>query len=99
MNFPVNFEERAKAAKSATGSGYPIQISSSDLMANFHFAALEAKSFSNDTPQPFSVTEENMGNHRTRVLNFTPPPLDGKTYIFAFHGGAFTWLPTEECQT
>jgi hypothetical protein len=99
MKFPVDFEQKAQAARSASGGGYPVQISSSDLMANFTYAALDAKSVVQGAPQPFSTTQENQGGNKTvRLLTFDPPPpQDGKTYIFAFSGGAFKWLPTEKC--
>lgn len=99
MNFPVDFEQKARQAKQATGGGYPVQISSADLMANFEFAALDARPSVNGTPQPFSTTQENKGGNKTnRILTFNPPPpLDGKTYVLGFAGGRFQWLPTEEC--
>lgn len=99
MNFPVNFEQKAEVARSASGAGYPVQISAADLMANFAYAALDAKKLVQGTPQPFSTTEENQGGNKTiRLLMFDPPPpTDGATYIFAFSKGAFKWLPTEEC--
>lgn len=99
MNFPVDFEQKAQAGRSASGGGYPVQIRAEDLMANFAYAALEAKAIVQGTPQPFSSTEENQGGSKTvRVLTIDPPPpTDGKTYVFAFSAGAFKWLPTEEC--
>lgn len=96
MKFPVDFQEKAKQ-KTKSG-GYPAQISSADLMANFHYAALDAKNTVNNTPQPFSITESIDGTNVSRVLILNPPPpLDGETYIFAFSGGAFQWIATEEC--
>jgi hypothetical protein len=99
MNFPVDFEQKAQASRSASGGGYPAQIRAADLMANFAYAALDAKSVVQGSPQPFSTTQENRGGTKTvRMLTFNPPPpTDGKTYVFAFAGGAFKWLPTEEC--
>lgn len=97
MNFPVDFEIKARQPRQATG-GYPSQISSADLMANFQFAALDARPSLNGTPQPFAITQESSGNKTKRMLTFNPPPpLDGKTYVLGFSGGKFTWLPTEAC--
>jgi len=97
MNFPVDFEIKARQPRQATG-GYPSQISSADLMANFQFAALDARSSLNGTPQPFAITQESSGNKTKRILTFNPPPpLDEKTYVLGFSGGKFTWLPTEQC--
>lgn len=98
MNFPVDFEIKARQPRQATG-GYPSQISSADLMANFEFAALDARPSVNGTPQPFSITKESAGGNKTsRILTFNPaPPLDDKTYVLGFSGGRFQWLPTEKC--
>lgn len=40
-NLPVDFEMLARSA--ANGGGYPVQISASDLMRNFVFAALDVE--------------------------------------------------------
>ena len=95
MNFPVDFEQKAQAARSASGGGYPVQISAADLMANFAYAALDAKSVVQGDPQPFSTTQENQGGNKTvRFLTLNPPPPhDSKKYTFAFLGGKFDWVP------
>lgn len=42
MGLPVNFQNKLKAGAAADGTGYPYQISASDLMKNFVYAAVEA---------------------------------------------------------
>ena len=96
---PVDFVQKAQTAAKPGSPGYPYTLSASDLMANFHAATLDATTTVDGVPQPFSTREVATGpnmKQRTLLLN-PPPPTDGKTYIFAFTGGAFTWLPTEEC--
>ena len=97
MNFPVNFVEKAREA--AVGSGYPIQISATDLMKNFNAAALNVENSANGSPQPFAVMDKTVGGGMVqKQLLFSPaPPAGGGTFIFGFKDGAFTWLATEEC--
>lgn len=95
---PVSFTEKAKS--SAKGSGYPVQISASDLDQNFVFATLDAPEFDEaGNPQPWIVSQvRGPSGHPQRQLIFSPaPPTDGATYVLAFAGGTFQWLPTEEC--
>lgn len=94
---PVSFSE--KAAQGKKNTGYPVQISAADLDRNFHFCALRCDATVNGSPQPWAVNSlTGPSGHRERQLVFQPyPPQDGKTYVFAFTGGAFAWLPTEEC--
>ena len=40
-SFPINFIEKVTMGGGAGGTGYPYQISASDLMANFEYAALD----------------------------------------------------------
>lgn len=96
MKIPVDFSKKAEAKKEA--SGYPTQISAQDLMSNFYYCALDAVNSVNSQPQPFSTSEKSYGTYKTRLLQLNPPPPnDGKTYIFGFKGGNFTWIATEAC--
>jgi hypothetical protein len=95
---PVNFAEKAKST--GKGVGYPTQISASDLDENFVFATLDAPAIDESgNPQPWIVTQiTGPSGHRQRQLIFSPaPPTDGDTYVLAFSGGEFKWLPTEDC--
>lgn len=88
MKFPVDFQEKARGAKQASGSGYPVQISASDLMSNFYAAALDA-----DT----SLIEEITQNGLTiRKLKIPAVPNNG-TFVLGAVGGQFQWLATEQC--
>ncbi len=89
-NPPVDFQERAKRPKGATGSDYPYAISSRDLMENFVFATLDADS---------SLIEEmtGMGGHKQRKLKIPPIPASG-TWVLGAVGGALTWIETEACE-
>lgn len=95
MNLPVDF-----AAKASTKSGgYPVQISASDLMKNFNAAVLDAVDTVDGNPQPFTTRQSSTGadSGQRKLMIHPAPPDDGKTYVFGFKGGAFCWLPTEEC--
>lgn len=89
-NPPVDFQERAKRPKGATGSDYPYAISSRDLMQNFVFATLDADS---------SLIEETtgMGGHKQRRLKIPTVPTSG-TWVLGSVGGALTWIETEACE-
>lgn len=65
MSLPVDFEEKARAAASAKGGGYPTQISASDLMQNFVYAAGEFSE--NDFDVTDSKGEESP--HTTRKIS------------------------------
>jgi hypothetical protein len=43
LSFPVDFTEKTKLPAAGGGSGYPYQISASDLMRDFYYSALEAE--------------------------------------------------------
>ena len=97
-HLPVDFSAKAQSPSKPGQAGYPYALSAADLMANFHSAVLSAEPFVNGSPQPFCETQVSVGQHSQRVIMINPPPpTDGKTYVFAFSGGAFKWLPTEEC--
>ena len=83
MNLPVDFESKARAAKSASGGGYPVQISAADLMRNFVFAALGA-----DDSLIESTTAQ--GGHTARKLKIPAVPTEGKKMLKA-ESGALTW--------
>jgi hypothetical protein len=95
---PVSFTEKAKAT--GKGAGYPVQISAADLDENFIFATLDVPEADADgVPQPWIVTQVTgpAGKPQRQILFNPAPPTDGATYVLAFTGGAFAWLPTEEC--
>ena len=87
MTLPVDFEALARAAKNASGGGYPVQISAADLQRNFVFAALDAD------PSLIEVTT-GAGGHTSRRLAIPGPPTSG-TYVLGASGGALTWIATE----
>ncbi len=88
-NLPVDFEAKARQAKSASGGGYPIQLSAADLMKNFVFATLEVdESLIEDT------TGE--GGHKARKLKIPAVPTSG-THVLGAVDGELQWLATEEC--
>jgi hypothetical protein len=97
-HLPVSFTQKASA--SAKGGGYPVQISASDLDENFIYATLDIpERDSSGRPQPWITTQvAGPSGKRQRQLIFSPPPpTDGATYVLAFSGNGFKWLPTEEC--
>jgi len=65
MSLPVDFETKARQPKSATGGGYPVQLSAADLMKNFVYAAGEFKE------EEFEVTDSKGKNsqHTTRKIS------------------------------
>ena len=89
MSLPVNFEEKARQAKQATGGGYPVQLSAADLMRNFVHAALDAD------PSLIETTP-GQGGHQARKLKIPAVP-GGGTHVLAAVDGVLTWLATEEC--
>ena len=94
MKFPVDFVE--KFSSPSVGEGYPVQISASDLMKNFHKAAMVV---SDTEIQPFKESDKTVGDGMiVRSLKFDPaPPIEQGTYVFGFKDGVFTWIATEEC--
>lgn len=88
-NLPVDFEAKARAAKSASGGGYPVQLSAADLMRNFVMAALDAD------PSLIETTT-GQGGHSARKLKIPPVPGSG-THVLGAVDGALTWIATEEC--
>jgi hypothetical protein len=84
MKLPVDFSEKAKAAKQVSGGGYP------DLMKNFKYSAgdFEAESF--------TVTES--GDTRNIDLKLKIPALPGSgTHVLGAVDGVLQWIATEEC--
>lgn len=89
MTQPVDFEAKIKSATSASGGGYPVQISAADLMKNFVFAALEAD-------ESLIETTTGQGGHSGRKLKFPAAPTTG-THVLGVKNGVLQWLATEEC--
>ena len=89
MNLPVDFEAKARAAKDASGGGYPVQLSAADLMRNFVMAALEV--------DPSLVEDTTgQGGHAARKLKIPAVPSGG-TYVLGAVDGSLQWIATEEC--
>ena len=89
MSIPVDFEAKVKGAKSASGGGYPVQLSAADLMKNFAYAALDAD------PSLIEQTT-GQGGHAARKLKIPAVPSGG-THVLGAVGGVLQWLATEEC--
>ena len=89
MTHPVDFEERSRRAKQASGGGYPVQISAADLMKNFVHAALDAD------PSLIEQTT-GQGGHAARKLKIPAAPSGG-THVLGSVDGVIQWLATEEC--
>jgi hypothetical protein len=89
MTHPVDFEERSRRAKQASGGGYPVQISAADLMKNFVHAALDAD------PSLIEQTT-GQGGHQGRKLKIPAVPASG-THVLGAVDGALQWIATEEC--
>ena len=89
MTLPIDFEAKVKAPPSATGGGYPVQLSAADLMKNFVMAALDADE---------SLIEQTtgQGGHPARKLKIPAVPSGG-THVLGSVGGVLTWIATEEC--
>jgi len=88
ITFPVDFENKAKSAKSAGGAGYPTQISAGDLMKDFAMAALDADASLIETVR--------IGANESRKLKIPAVPSSG-TYVLGAVSGGLTWIATEEC--
>ena len=107
MNLPVDFSEKAKGAKQASGVGYPVQISAGDLMKNFTYAALDAEAGliaeSNGSrkltiPSP-SGTNKILGCNGSSMSwkdDIPAAPPTG-THVLGAKDGTLQWLATEEC--
>ena len=88
MNLPVDFSAKIKTAPT-NGGGYPIQLSASDLMKNFVFAALEV--------DPSLVEQTTgQGGHPQRKLKLPAAPSSG-THVLGSVNGTLEWIATEEC--
>ena len=88
ITFPVDFENKVKSAKTASGTGYPIQISAGDLMKDFAMAALDADDSLVETVR--------IGEHQSRKLKIPAVPSGG-TYVLGSVDGSLSWIATEEC--
>jgi hypothetical protein len=88
-DLPVDFEAKARDAKSASGGGYPVQLSAADLMRNFVMAAI-------DVDPSLIESTTGQGGHAARKLKIPAVP-GGGTHVLGAVDGALTWLATEEC--
>jgi hypothetical protein len=88
-SLPVDFEAKARDAKSASGGGYPVQLSAADLMRNFVMAAI-------DVDPSLIESTTGQGGHAARKLKIPAVP-GGGTHVLGAVDGALTWLATEEC--
>ena len=89
MNLPVDFDQLAKSAGSASLGGYPYRIKGSDLMKNFVYCNIDVDP---------TMIENIIGQsgHLSRRLKIPPVPPAG-THILGAVDGALQWLATEEC--
>jgi len=87
-SLPVDFQAKAKEPRKP-GGGYPLQLSSEDLMKNFVFAALQAEE---------GWLEEATGQlgHRARKLKLPAINATG-TYVLGTVDGTLQWIETEDC--
>lgn len=88
MNLPVDFEAKVRGAQSASGGGYPTQISAADLMKNFVFGL--------DAHESLVEQTTGQGGHKARKLKIPAVPSEG-THVLGVKDGALQWLATEEC--
>lgn len=84
MNLPVDFEEKARQTKQASGGGYPVQLSAADLMKNFVHAALDAD------PSLIEQTT-GQGGHPARKLKIPALPDGADPLALTASGGALSW--------
>jgi hypothetical protein len=88
-SLPIDFEAKARQAKSASGGGYPVQLSAADLMRNFAMAALDA--------DPSLIEQATgQGGHPSRRLKIPAVP-GGGTFVLGAVDGNLQWIATEEC--
>lgn len=89
---PVLFSEKAKAT--ASGAGYPVQISASDLDKNFTFATTDFQKYDDaGNEQPWIVTEiVGPSGHTQRQLVFNPAAPSSGNSFFCVQDGTLTWL-------
>lgn len=84
MTLPVDFEEKARQAKQASGGGYPVQLSAADLMRNFVHAALDAD------PSLIEQTT-GQGGHPARKLKIPAIPTGESPLALTATGGSLSW--------
>lgn len=89
MNLPVDFDQLAKSAGSASLGGYPYRIKGSDLMKNFVYCNIDGDP---------TIIENIIGQsgHPSRRLKIPTVPPTG-THILGAVDGILQWLATEEC--
>lgn len=85
-DLPIDFEANIKAPRSASGGGYPVQISASDLMKNFVFAALDAD------PSLIDQTT-GQGGHPQRKLKIPAVPTGDSALNLTAQSGGLSWVP------
>jgi hypothetical protein len=83
-NIPVDFEAKARGAKSASGGGYPVQISAADLMRNFVHAALEVD-------ESLIESASGSGGHPGRKLKIPAIPTGESPLALTATGGSLSW--------
>lgn len=84
MTHPVDFEERSRRAKQASGGGYPVQISAADLMKNFVHAALDAD-------ESLIETTTGQGGHEARKLKIPAVPDGAEPLALTATSGSLSW--------
>lgn len=89
MNLPVDFDQLAKSAGSASLGGYPYRIKGSDLMKNFVYCNIDGDP---------TIIENTIGQsgHPSRRLKIPTVPPTG-THVLGAVDGILQWLATEEC--
>lgn len=89
---PILFSEKASSA--AKGSGYPIQISASDLDKNFTYATTDFQKYDEaGNEQPWIVTEiVGPSGHTQRQLVFNPAAPSSGSCFFCVQDGVLNWL-------
>lgn len=84
MTFPVDFEAKLKAPASASGGGYPTQLSAAELMKNFAFAALDAD-------ESLIESASGSGGRPGRKLKIPAIPPGESPLALTATGGSLSW--------
>ena len=85
MDLPIKFQDKVKAAPSASGTGYPYRISANDLDKNFAYAALDG--------EDDWIEQSSAGGHNGRKLRLPALPSGGGTQNLSSVGGSIGWTP------